>query len=125
MYPLFNSWGDFCLAERASWILFRQIRVGDVIVFVSPINPTGWVCKVVVGLPGDIVSLESTLEEPTSFIVGKGKIWVEGVFRENSMDSRDYGEFPMGLVRGKVWLKVWPQFGLLSSMLHRIKHDRE
>ena len=40
--------------------------------------------------------------------VPHGHLWLQGDNTDNSTDSRDYGPVPYGLIRGKVFVKVWP-----------------
>lgn len=40
--------------------------------------------------------------------VPKGHVWVEGDNSENSLDSRNYGPVPMGLIQSRVFSKVYP-----------------
>ena len=40
--------------------------------------------------------------------VPKGYLWVTGDNLSNSSDSRLYGPVPIGLVRGKIVARVWP-----------------
>lgn len=40
--------------------------------------------------------------------VPTGHLWLQGDNKDNSTDSRDYGPVPYALLRGKVFVKVWP-----------------
>jgi len=40
--------------------------------------------------------------------VPKGHVWIEGDNSPNSTDSRMYGPIPVGLVRGRAVLRLWP-----------------
>lgn len=40
--------------------------------------------------------------------VPKGHIWLEGDNSENSIDSRNYGPVPLGLVQSRVFLRLFP-----------------
>ena len=37
-----------------------------------------------------------------------GHVWLEGDNKEMSLDSRDYGPVPKGLITGKVFFTFWP-----------------
>nr|GEZ71630.1 mitochondrial inner membrane protease subunit 1 [Tanacetum cinerariifolium] len=47
--------------------------------------------------------------------VSKGHVWIQGDNIYASNDSRNFGPIPYGLIKGKVWYKVWPldSFGML------------
>jgi len=79
----------------------------------SPIDPHAFICKRIVALPGDSVWIDYFHR-----IVPRGQVWLQGDNKYNSTDSRDFGSLPMGLIIGRVVLRVWP--------LHRImRFDRE
>lgn len=40
--------------------------------------------------------------------VPRGHVWLEGDNFENSTDSRKYGPVPLGLIKGRVMLRLWP-----------------
>ena len=40
--------------------------------------------------------------------VPSGHLWLQGDNKDNSTDSRDYGPVPYGMLRGKVFLNLWP-----------------
>lgn len=40
--------------------------------------------------------------------VPRGHCWVHGDNLDNSRDSRHYGPVPLGLIKGKVVARVWP-----------------
>lgn len=41
-------------------------------------------------------------------VVPRGHVWVEGDNSANSMDSRQYGPIPLGLIRSRAVLRLWP-----------------
>ncbi|KAJ9477367.1 Mitochondrial inner membrane protease subunit 1 [Pseudozyma hubeiensis] len=174
------------------------LRVGDLVVALSPFDPSRTVCKRVIGLPGDTVALDprmrplpmsvwrgqkqpppppslpdetqldtklvkfedilsphktittpppaevdllksmdtdsTTHNELTStdlqrntYVRSKGDVqyvtiplghvWLAGDNMANSTDSRHYGPVPLGMVRGKVLARVWPNPRWLGSNL--------
>ncbi|XP_023212459.1 mitochondrial inner membrane protease subunit 1-like [Centruroides sculpturatus] len=113
MEPTIYS-NDVIVTEHIS--IFRQkIKRGDVIVSRSPSNPNQYICKRVVGLPGEKIKRGLF----TEFTIPVGHVWLEGDNKENSTDSRTYGPVPMGLLRGRAVCKVWPFYdaGLLNDIV--------
>ncbi|XP_012930054.1 mitochondrial inner membrane protease subunit 1 isoform X2 [Heterocephalus glaber] len=49
--------------------------------------------------------------------VPTGHVWLEGDNLQNSTDSRFYGPIPYGLIRGRIFFKIWPlsDFGFLRD----------
>lgn len=107
----------------------KNIRLGDVIIFDSPIFPRGSACKRVVGMPGDYVLRDDAQsptvagavvygglgggkinqqdnqqprDEPLMIQVPEGHVWVAGDNLPYSRDSRFYGPMPMALITGKL-----------------------
>ena len=64
------------------------------------------------GIPGDKIAVAETLDSPTNRegTVPNGYVWIEGDNKSSSVDSRDYGPIPMGLLQGKVVLCVYPNW---------------
>ncbi|KAK3101856.1 hypothetical protein FSP39_006821, partial [Pinctada imbricata] len=75
----------------------RTLKKGDIVVAKNPFRPQELICKRLVGLEGDRINRTFA-----SFNVPKGHIWLEGDNKHNSMDSRDYGPIPYGLLVSKV-----------------------
>ena len=109
MLPTFNRSGDVVLMEHVS-VMRNAIETGDVVIAKSPSNPRHTVCKRVLGRGGDVIHVPKAghfggtmrVEVPT------GHLWLQGDNKDNSTDSRDYGPVPYALLRGKVFVKVWP-----------------
>nr|KAF6465537.1 inner mitochondrial membrane peptidase subunit 1 [Rousettus aegyptiacus] len=107
---------------------FYSIQRGDIIIAKSPSNPKSNICKRVIGLEGDKILTSS----PSDFFkshsyVPVGHVWIEGDNLQNSTDSRSYGPIPYGLIRGRIFFKIWPlsDFGFLrdSPNSHRFSDD--
>lgn len=99
MVPTLNPEGDVVLLDRL-FSKFQGIRKGDVVVATSMQNPKQTVCKRVAALAGE--------KAPCGTLVPKGHVWLLGDNRLNSTDSRQYGPVPMAMVKGRVFLRVWP-----------------
>lgn len=108
MAPTLNPSGDIILHESITPL--KQLQRGDVIIAVSPEDPTNRVCKRIVGLPGDVVRNDSKRifgAQPETK-VPRGHVWLQGDNRADSKDSRTYGPLPLACVKGRVVGKVYP-----------------
>src|SRR6266852_952981 len=105
--------------------LFREPEHGDVIVFVAPPHPEMDYVKRVIGIPGDVITIQNTtvivdgvtLNEPyvasenqgnpftnnkwVNKVVPPGYYFVLGDHRAVSSDSRDWGFVPKGNIIGR------------------------
>ncbi|XP_018782775.1 PREDICTED: mitochondrial inner membrane protease subunit 1 [Bactrocera latifrons] len=124
MEPTLHS-KNILLTERIS-TRFHNPRRGDIIIAVSPTDPKQYICKRIVGIPGDRIVLKnstrpietdidalvtSKIQKVNEFqdeYVPRGYIWIEGDNSENSSDSRYYGPIPLGLVKSRVVCRLWP-----------------
>jgi signal peptidase I len=112
--------------------LFRPPARGDVIVFVAPPNPSQDYIKRVVGLPGDVitinnttvivdgVTLRETYVDPNNqgniydykhianMVVPPNHYFVLGDNRRGSSDSRDWGFVPKKNIIGRAAIVYWP-----------------
>ncbi len=121
--------GQLILVDKWSYLFHAPAR-GDVIVFVAPPNPTQDYVKRVIGLPGDVITIQGTtvivdgvtLHETyidprrqgnpyASFsnrVVPPGSYFVLGDNRAGSSDSRDWGFVPARNIIGRAALVYWP-----------------
>ncbi len=123
MEPTLHS-GEFVIVNRLAYRL-GQPKIGDVIVFHPPTDPTQEYIKRVIGLPRDEVVIASKevkvngrlLDEPyiaapprynSSWIVPGGSLFVLGDNRNNSSDSHAWGPVPLENVVGKAVFVYWP-----------------
>ncbi|EXJ55957.1 hypothetical protein A1O7_08888 [Cladophialophora yegresii CBS 114405] len=121
MYPTIPSQRSYNILSRRHKH-GRNIQVGDIIVYQSPMFQGRRACKRVIGMPGDYVvrdpSLSPTVgdarvvglyegaadgvrEEPVMVQVPEGHVWVAGDNLSYSRDSRFHGPVPMALIQGK------------------------
>ncbi|KAF5301443.1 hypothetical protein FQA39_LY02172 [Lamprigera yunnana] len=82
----------------------KSINKGDVIIAKCPTNPKQYICKRIVGLPGEKMKVGFAKYE----IVPRGHVWLEGDNKDNSSDSRMYGPVPLGLIRSRALFIIWP-----------------
>lgn len=94
-------------------LTYQDIKVGDVVVAVHPVEARQRVIKRVVGLAGARVPEVYRQRER---LVPVGRVWLEGDRSSDSLDSRHYGAVPLGLLTGKVEGKICPLQTLSSTL---------
>jgi signal peptidase I len=123
--------GELILVDKWSYLFHAPTR-GDVIVFVAPPNPSQDYIKRIIGLPGDVITINDTtvivdgvkLNEryvdparqgnPYAYkhiynlVVPPNEYWVMGDNRAGSSDSRDWGFVPRQNIIGRAALVYWP-----------------
>lgn len=105
---------------------FDGIHRGDIVVFRPPHRPDTPFIKRVIGMPGEILEIRNNqvyingnmLREPylrnawhdnrSAERIPVGMLFVMGDNRDNSSDSRSWGELPLTNVQAKAWLRYWP-----------------
>lgn len=113
------------MPDTPSWIVedmltvrfnLRPLQRGDLVVVIKPTDPDIFICKRVIGLPGDIVCIDPTGEviSPSEHcLVPQGHIWIAGDNAAASVDSRYYGPVPIALVYSRVIARVILEYSLL------------
>lgn len=117
--------GERVLASRAAY-WFSGPQRGDVVIFRYPGDPTKNYVKRVVGLPGDYIEIHNgqlyvngePAPEPYKKMeahgdygperVREGYLFVLGDNRDQSNDSRFWGELPIANVEAKALVRYWP-----------------
>jgi inner membrane protease subunit 1 len=114
MLPTFNMVGDIVLADMRAWKL-TGLPWGSIIMFISPENPDKRVTKRIIGLPGDTIFVDPTnqIDPHRTITVPQGHVWTQGDNYDFSNDSRSYGPLPIGLIKGRIFAKVYWPFTLL------------
>ena len=106
--------------------LMGGVHRGDVVVFQPPHKPQTAFIKRIVGLPGELIEIKNNrvhvngkaLNEPYLHLswhderpperVPDHMVYVLGDNRDNSNDSRIWGELPIESIQAKAWFRYWP-----------------
>ena len=120
---IFNSW------PRVGWLAgAREPRRGDIVMLQFPRDPDKSFVKRIIAEPGDTVRIEHgqvyvnevplgdefippeyrSREDHGPEVVQEAYYFVMGDHRNNSSDSRHWGQVPEGYIIGKVQLRWWP-----------------
>ena len=99
--------------ERKS-VRLQAIVPGDVVVSKSPEAPMESVCKRVTALEGSVKPCNDAHGSTYKYIP-RGYVWLEGVNKHCSHDSRHYGPVPIGLLKGRIFFQLYPKFGFFDN----------
>lgn len=132
MEPHLRS-GERLLGNKFIYRFEKPVR-GDIIVFRFPADPRKIFIKRIIALPGEIIEIRSgkvfinnkEIKEPYLSCnahgdfppqkVPEGCVFVLGDNRDESNDSRFWGDLPIKNIQAKAWLRYWP-----LSRLHVFK----
>jgi signal peptidase I len=135
-YLLVNKfeYGYSILNKTPRYLAFKKPKKGDILVFAFPKDQRVDYIKRCVGTPGDVIEVRAkdlyvngvkqeepyikhmfpgTLppEDPRDFYgpvtVQAGNYFMMGDNRDNSMDSRFWGQLDERLIKGRAWLIYW------------------
>jgi len=129
MYPTFDN-NQYLIIDELSYIVSSPHR-GDVVVFRYPNDPSRFFIKRLIGLPDEKIQIKNgvvtifnkdhpegfTLDEPyidqpfsttQDYTTGDNEYFVMGDNRNESSDSRIWGNVPAKLMIGRVYLRLLP-----------------
>ncbi|MBI4136195.1 MAG: signal peptidase I [Candidatus Vogelbacteria bacterium] len=101
MVPSFDD-GEYLIIDELSY-LFRSPLRDEVIVFRYPKDPTKFFIKRVVNLPGETVTIQNS-----AYQLQADEYFVLGDNRDRSLDSRAWGPVAKKLIKGRVFLRLFP-----------------
>lgn len=115
---------DFIYIDKWSVRDKSKLRVGDIVVCISPTDPNGRIVKRIAAMPGDVIQFRDTDEV---LMIKPGHCWLEGDNPLESRDSLSYGQVPLGLIVGKASYIVWPyhRMGRIESITNESNLDRK
>jgi signal peptidase I len=67
--------------------------------------------------PGEPPQPTNVQGDASRWVIAQGDLFLMGDHRQNSQDSRTFGEVPVSQVIGRAWLRYWPinVFGILPT----------
>lgn len=112
MFPTFKN-NDYLIVDELSY-RFREPAHGDVVVFRSPIEPSKYLIKRIIGTPGETVrftppgGLLGNSGFSSDITLKENEYFVEGDNRAESFDSRYWGVLPRANIKGRAFVRLWP-----------------
>ncbi|KAF8981898.1 hypothetical protein BGZ46_002139 [Entomortierella lignicola] len=119
MLPTLNMTGDIVAFEHLTQ-RFSKLGTGDLVVAISPSDPSKLVCKRIIGVEGDKVCIDPISAHRQYITVPPGHYWLMGDNLNNSTDSRVYGPVSGGLILGRVFARLWPSPKWLGNGMEEI-----
>jgi signal peptidase I len=89
MEPTFVN-GDYLIVDEFSYRFLAKPRIGDVVIFRYPLDPSKFFIKRIVSIPRE------------------GEYYVLGDNRDQSSDSRIWGNVPEKMIVGRALVRLWP-----------------
>ena len=144
--------GQYILTDKVTY-RFGEPKRGDIIVFKAPVDENFDYIKRIIALPGETISIKNeqinikNSEDPDGFVLdepystngttssgevladgaeltlGEDNYFVLGDNRNQSFDSREWGELPKENIIGKGWLRYWPVTDI--SFIGRVNYPSE
>ena len=112
MQPSYRN-NDYLVIDLVSYH-FKKPQRGEIIVFRYPLDPSLYLVKRVVALPGEIVDEASGKVEgttaSTTITLANDEYYVLGDNASESTDSRQWGPLQERFIVGRVALRLWPLF---------------
>jgi inner membrane protease subunit 1 len=98
---------DVVVVEKISLMLGNHGR-GNIVLAKSlhTNDPRLLICKRITAIAHDFIPSKNVDQDTEC--VPRGHVWVEGDNKSESLDSREYGPLPIGLIQGTVIFRVWP-----------------
>jgi signal peptidase I len=131
MYPTFSN-GDYVLTDELTYRI-RPPERGEVVVFHDVTDPSTYLIKRIIGLPGERVVIKNNTvtiynqQHPDGFVLDEtylppgtmtagdedltlssSSYFMMGDNRAVSYDSRSWGPLPAGNIVGLVRFRLWP-----------------
>ena len=105
MEPALKTGGQVVLIDNFSYlVLGKTYNNGDVVLSTCPYDANKLICKRVTAVAGEHVQVRKHIFIET-ITIPRGHVWLAGDNASNSTDSRTYGPVPLGLLRGRAFLK--------------------
>ncbi|TSC84430.1 MAG: signal peptidase I [Parcubacteria group bacterium Gr01-1014_17] len=112
MFPTFKN-NDYLIVDELTY-RFRAPLHGDVVVFRSPVEPSKYLIKRIIGTPGETIrfappnGLFGNSGFSSDVTLKDGEYFVEGDNRAESFDSRYWGVLPRANIKGRAFVRLWP-----------------
>lgn len=149
-YLLVNKfqYGTSFFQKTPRYLQWKKPQRGDIIVFVYPKDPSQDYIKRCVAIPGDVLEVRSKelyingMKQSESFVkhvdpfilppgeardfqgpvtIKPGHYFMMGDNRDNSYDSRFWGQLDERLIKGKAWIIYWHSVNFIPNFRRMFK----